>query len=124
VIQGNELREYATLTGRLSKAEAHYDAGTTADVGSYPRLSNGLGDMCGNVWKWMQNWYGSYSKDAVTDPAGPASGEVKSVRGGSWRSSDFPEVLRAAVRFDGYTGGRYDFFGFRVAAPQDSGKAL
>jgi formylglycine-generating enzyme required for sulfatase activity len=123
VIQGKELREYATRSGRLTKEEANYAADKTVDVGSYPALPNGLRDMCGNVWEWMGNWYGPYSKDAKTDPVGPKSGKYKSVRGGSWYLNN-PQYLRAANRHGGHPDNRYYGIGFRWVAPQDFVKPL
>ena len=60
----------------------------TAVVKSYPdgRSSLGVYDMLGNVMEWTADWYDrDYYEDAPErNPRGPAEGEFKSIRGGSW----------------------------------------
>jgi formylglycine-generating enzyme required for sulfatase activity len=125
VVQGREgLREYATPSGRLTHEEAHFDAQSTVDVDDprYPTLGNGLRHMTGNVWEWMQNWYGDYPQGEVVDPTGPLDGSFRGLRGGSWNDRN-PDGLRAAYRHNYRPGDGSDDFGFRVvAASQDFNK--
>ncbi len=90
--------------GELSVRLANYydsKIGATTPVGSYPdgATPEGLHDMAGNVWEWMDNWY--EEKEAA-----------RSLRGGSWGSGS--EFLRCSFRFNGYPGGRLNCIGFRV----------
>jgi formylglycine-generating enzyme required for sulfatase activity len=62
--------------------------GTTAPVGSFPTGESWAGalDLAGNVWEWVADWYGLeyYAASPRDNPTGPASGEVRVLRGGSW----------------------------------------
>lgn len=73
----------------------------------------GLHDMLGNVWEWTADWSGPYGRDPINDPEGPASGDSKIVRGGSWDS--MPLVVRVSYRSRLVPEGRFNNLGFRCA---------
>jgi formylglycine-generating enzyme required for sulfatase activity len=61
----------------------------------------GLHAMVGSVWEWTSDWYDAEhyfeTHDAILhDPTGPATGEQKVIRGGSW--SDCEDVCTVSFR--------------------------
>jgi serine/threonine-protein kinase len=86
----------------------------TSPVGSYPAGTSPYGalDMAGNVVQWVADWFSAqyYPTAPVDNPAGPASGDTRAVRGGSWindlisvrsasRSGDTPDQRSASLGF-------------------------
>lgn len=91
------------------ETRANYDknVGQTTPVGAYPAgaTPEGLHDMAGNVWEWMENKYSPSSK-------------ARALRGGSWPLTT--GHLPCAARFDLNPVNRWPDVGFRVVVVQSS----
>ncbi|MEV0589115.1 formylglycine-generating enzyme family protein [Nonomuraea sp. NPDC050310] len=59
---------------------------STAPVHAFPPSGYGLHNMAGNVWEWCSDWWTAEHDITFvpTDPAGPASGDARVTRGGSY----------------------------------------
>jgi formylglycine-generating enzyme required for sulfatase activity len=72
-----------------------------------------LYDMLGNAWQWTADWWdpGYYERRESSDPAGPSSGELRVMRGGS--SFSVPPLIRVSSRAGVAPDTRNGDLGFR-----------
>jgi formylglycine-generating enzyme required for sulfatase activity len=79
------------------------------------KLANAFGfhDMLGNVWEWVNDWYGDYTSAAQTNPTGPVSGSYRVIRGGAWVWSSL--YARSSYRGLDPPDSYHNILGFRVA---------
>ncbi|MBI4474008.1 MAG: SUMF1/EgtB/PvdO family nonheme iron enzyme [Acidobacteria bacterium] len=127
--------EYAARAGTTSAFAGPLDAvawyeknsgSTTHPVGHKQPNAWGLYNVHGNVWEWVQDFYGNryYASSPAADPPGAPSGEFRVMRGGSW--SDVANYVRVSFRSaggPGYGHGTSDVdIGFRcVREPMPNG---
>jgi formylglycine-generating enzyme required for sulfatase activity len=96
---GGKKERYAGRNDDIDSIAWHVlNEGATHPVGR--KAPNGLGihDMSGNVWEWTGDWYGetSYATSPRDNPTGPASGDRRVLRGGSFVNDAFD--LRTSYR--------------------------
>jgi formylglycine-generating enzyme required for sulfatase activity len=97
--------EYAARAGATGSRYGELDriawydgnsGGKTHPVGEKEPNAWGLYDVLGNVWEWVSDWDANYQAGSQNDPAGPASGKQRVLRGGSWYN--YARNARASLR--------------------------
>lgn len=119
--------EYAARGGQKSRGYKYSGSDNVGNVAWYDDNSNdtthpvktkspnelGIYDMSGNVHELCQDWYGSYSSAAVTDPTGASSGSHRVARGGGW---DYNAThCRCSCRYYCTPTNTGDYLGLRLA---------
>lgn len=115
--------KFTTGSANVDGAEDGYKY--LAPPGSFEagRSPYGLYDMTGNVAEWVEDSYEEtiYKKAVYRDPKGPDDGQLKVVRGGSWRETE--QNARLSKRFAAKYWRTDITIGIRCAGDLDPGGA-
>ena len=68
--------------------------------------------MIGNASEWCSDWYAPYPPGPASDPTGPATGEWRVRRGGSWNMG--PSKCRSCARAQAPPHAKSHAIGFRA----------
>lgn len=117
--------EYAARGGDKSKGYIFSGSNNAKDVAIFnkktPQSYNvksmkpnelGIYDMTGNVFEYCYDWYGNYDNASQVNPTGPAKGEGKVIRGGSWNFK--MRSCRVSYRNATYVDYKNDYCGLRL----------
>lgn len=107
----SKLNLYANCQGKQGH-EGGFNGVT--QIGEFSPNKWQLYDMQGNVSEWVADVYGAYGEAPAVNPRGPAEGDRRVYRGGSFKSN--AESCSVAHRGNLSPNARYYYLGFRIAA--------
>jgi formylglycine-generating enzyme required for sulfatase activity len=104
-----------TFPSHNSLADGHLG---TCPVDEYAPNAFGLHNMAGNVWEWCGDWFDNAygSRGERVDPKGPARGQAKVIRGGSYLCHEsYCNRYRVGARSSNTVDSTTGNMGFRCA---------
>lgn len=117
---GKKGKRYKYSGGNILNQVGWYNensGGVSHEVGKKSPNELGIYDMSGNIWEWVQDWKGDYSKEDQINPKGPETGIERVCRGGGWNREN--DRARVSYRGDDQATLRYCSLGLRIALEED-----
>lgn len=122
---GNHYFKYPWGNNTIDSSKCNYDWNNPMGFSTWPYTTpvghygeSRFSDMAGNVWEWVNDWYGLYMSSPETNPTGPTMGIYRVFRGASWMSNTY--MCRVSYRTGDYPRFRGSNVGFRACVSPSS----